>query len=109
ERILVPLAMIWYWVAAGLSRERSFASVWNDMWIPVATSYPEVAGWRPQDTGVLTRARQRIPAEALRKLKEEVVRQGLEEQSELGWWRGHRAIVWDGSTLGLEDTQELAA
>ena len=109
ERILVPTAMIWYWVAAGLSRERSFASVWAELWIPVASIHPEVAGWRPHDTGVLTRARQRIPEEALRKLKAEVSGQALEEQNEWGYWREKRVILWDGSTLSLEDTRELTA
>ena len=39
ERILVPLAMIGYWVAAALSRERSFAAVWNDAQDGLALGY----------------------------------------------------------------------
>ena len=108
ERILAPLAMLWYWVAAGLSREKSFAAVWSDLWTPVAADCPEVAGWRPEDTGVLTRARHRIPREALGKLRAEVVRQGQAERAKDDSYRGRRLLIWDGSTLSMPDEAELS-
>lgn len=109
ERVLVPIAMLWYWVAAALNRERAFAGVWADFWMPVAMHYPAVAGWRPQETGVLARARLRIKEELLAKLNAEVVRQAEAEAGAWGQWKELRLALLDGSTVSLEDRPELEA
>ena len=107
ERVLVPIAMIWFWVGAALNREKSFAAEWQELWSPVAAAYPEVAGWRPQGTGVLTRARARITSAILRKLRAEVTRQAQVESHGLSRWFGRRVVLWDGSTFSMPDEPEL--
>jgi len=106
-RVLVPLAMVWYCVAAALSREKSFAAVWHDLWMPVSVAYPKVTGWRPHETGVLSRARRRIKASAFRKLWKSVGVQSLAEGLQRWGWRSFRMKIWDGTTVCMPDEEAL--
>lgn len=104
DRILGPEVMIWYWVAATLHREQSFAAVWNDLWTPVAAEHPSLAGWG-YHSGTMSTARARISPEVLKKLRVEVAK----ETEALGGqqYQGRPVVSLDGSGFSMPDEEEL--
>ena len=65
--------------------------------------------WQVPTTKAITRARERLGAEPLRRLFVEVARPLATEQTAGAWYRGLRVLAIDGTTLDVPDTAANAA
>jgi len=98
--------MLWFWLTAGIHRERSFNAVASELWAAIAAEVPELAG-RRLNSGRMTEGRGRVPQEMIRDVREELAAKGVEEGQGMGLWRGRRVMWLDGSTLSMPDEPEL--
>ena len=60
--------------------------------------------WRVPTTKAITRARERLGAEPVRRLFVEVARPLATERTQGAWYRGRRVLAIDGTTLDVPDT-----
>jgi hypothetical protein len=65
--------------------------------------------WQVPTTKAITRARERLGAEPLRRLFVEVARPLATERTAGAWYRGLRVVAIDGTTLDVPDTAANAA
>jgi Insertion element 4 transposase N-terminal/Transposase DDE domain len=65
--------------------------------------------WQVPTTKAITRARERLGAEPLRRLFVEVARPLATERTAGAWYRGLRVVAIDGTTLDVPDTPANAA
>jgi len=106
QRVWTIELMLWFWIMAGLHRERSFRAVTMDVWGPMCAAVPELSEIRLND-GRMAEGRSRVPLEMIRSLREEFARRGVEEGQAMGLWRSRRVVWVDGTTISLQDTPEL--
>ena len=106
KRLWTVEFMLWFWLTAGIHRERSFNAVGTELWTAIVAEVPELAG-RKLNSGRMTEGRARIPVEMLREVREEFAAKGVEEGQGMGLWRGRRVMWLDGSTLSMPDEPEL--
>jgi len=106
QRLWTIELMLWFWILAGLHRERSFRGVALDLWAPLCAQLPDVAGLRLND-GRMSEGRSRVPLKMIQAIREEFARRGIDEGQGLGLWRGRRVLWADGTTLSLQDNPEL--
>jgi hypothetical protein len=106
KRLWTVEFMLWFWLTAGIHRERSFNAVGTELWTAIVAEVPELAG-RKLNSGRMTEGRARIPIEMLREVREEFAAKGVEEGQGMGLWRGRRVMWLDGSTLSMPDEPEL--
>lgn len=98
--------MLWFWIVAGVHRERSFRAVTLDWWAPVCSQIPGLADLRLND-GRMAEGRSRVPLKMIQAVREEFARLGIQEGEGLGTWRGRRVLWADGTTLSLQDEPGL--
>lgn len=106
KRLWAVEFMLWFWLTAGIHRERSFNAVGTELWTAIVAEVPQLAG-RKLNSGRMAEGRARIPVEMLRKVREEFAAKGVEEGQGMGLWRGRRVLWLDGSTLSMSDEPEL--
>ena len=106
HRVWTIELMLWFWVVAGLHRERSFKAVTTEVWAPLCAQDGRLADLRIND-GRMAEGRARVPGAMIRRVREHFAKAGVEEGEPYGLWRGHRLVWTDGSTVSLADTPEL--
>jgi len=106
KRLWTVEFMLWFWLTAGIHRERSFNAVGTELWMAILAEVPQLAG-RKLNSGRMADGRARIPVEMLRKVREEFAAKGVNEGQGMGLWRGRRVMWLDGSTLSMPDEPEL--
>lgn len=98
--------MLWFWLTAGIYRERSFNAVISEVWVPLCAHLDELSGIKI-NPGRMAEGRARVPEPLLRAIREELAQKGVQEGCQLGLWRGRRVLWLDGSTASMPDEPEL--
>lgn len=106
QRLWTIELMLWFWILAGLHRERSFRAVTTEVWSPLCAGRAELADLYPNE-GRMAEGRSRVPLKMIRWVGEEFARRGVEEGKGIGLWQGRRVVWVDGTTVSLSDTPEL--
>ena len=108
QRLWTIELMLWFWLVAGLHRERSFSAVTVEVWGPLCAETPELAALRVND-GRMAEGRSRVPLKMIRSVREEFARLGVDEGQGMGLWKARRVVWVDGTMLSLADTPKLRA
>lgn len=111
RRRKMPLeAAVWLMIGMALMRDRSIAAVAKHLGLGEGSS-----SWRPSEptgaaitSGGLSRARSRLPHEAMERLYRTSAGRWTEQVDEQNRWRGLSLFAVDGSTLRLPDTEANA-
>lgn len=104
ERLYGPVTTVLHFVAQALQREQSFAATWQELWAPVAASFPELDAEKIS-ASALTHARGRLVPEVLESLASEVCARSAEFRAPA--WRGVRLKALDCSTVSMPRDHEL--
>jgi len=106
DRRYGPVVTVLHFVAQAIQRENSFAATWQELWTPLAASFPELAVERFVPSG-LSHARARLPKEVIEFLASRACARTREVEVER--WRGLRLWALDCSTVSMPREAELFA
>jgi len=106
DRRYGPVVTVLHFVAQAIQRENSFAATWQELWTPLAASFPEMAVDRFVPSG-LAHARARLPKEVIEFLASLACARTQEIEPER--WHGLRLRALDCSTVSMPREAELFA
>jgi hypothetical protein len=106
DRRYGPVVTVLHFVAQAIQRESSFAATWQELWTPLAASFPELAVERFVPSG-LSHARARLPQPVLESLASQACARTREIEPER--WHGFRLWALDCSTVSMPRNAELFA
>jgi hypothetical protein len=106
DRLWTVELMLWFWILAGLHREKAFRAVTTEVWAPLCRDEDRLAKFQVNE-GRMAEGRSRIPLDMIRCVREEFARRGLEEGQGIGLWQGRRILWVDGTTVSLADSKVL--
>lgn len=106
-RRLAPRLMVYYVMALALYAHLSYDAVLRELveglrWLRWAGEPVRLAG-----KSAITQARQRLGAAPLRLLFERIARPIAEPRTPGAWYRAHRLVSFDGTTLDAPDVPEV--
>lgn len=98
DRRYGPVVTVLHFVAQAVQREQSFAATWQELWTPLAASFPELAVERFVPSG-LSHARARLPKKVIEHLASLACARtrGIEFER----WHGLRLWALDCSTVSM--------
>jgi hypothetical protein len=107
QRQLPARLMVYYVIALALYVQTSYGEVLRGLleglrWLRLAGTDPDLA-----DKSALTQARTRLGVDPLKQLYTRVARPCAEPGTPGAWYRGHRLVSLDGTTIDLPDTPAL--
>jgi hypothetical protein len=104
DRRYGPVVTVLHFIAQAIQRENSFAATWQELWTPLAASFPELAVERFVPSG-LSHARARLPQEVIEFLAARACARTREVERER--WHGLRLWAIDCSTVSMPRGAEL--
>jgi len=104
DRRYGPVVTVLHFLAQAIQRESSFAATWQELWTPLAASFPEMAIDRFEPSG-LSHARARLPEDVLHRLAWQASARTRESGVER--WRKFRLLALDCSTVSMPREAEL--
>jgi hypothetical protein len=106
HRLWTMELMLWFWILAGVHREKAFRAVTTEVWAPLCREEASLAQLQVNE-GRMAEGRSRVPLEMIRRAREEFARRGVEEGRGMGLWQGRRIVWVDGTTVSLADSPPL--
>jgi hypothetical protein len=107
QRQLPARLMVYYVIALALYAQVAYGEVLRGLleglrWLRLAGSDPDLA-----DKSAITKARTRLGVDPLKQLFARVARPCAEPGTPGAWYRGHRLVSLDGTTIDLPDAPAL--
>ena len=104
DRRYGPVVTVFHFLAQAIQRENSFAATWQELWTPLAATFPDVAA-APFEPSGLSHARARLPQGVLERLAAQACARTREVEVER--WHGLRLLALDCSTVSMPRGEDL--
>jgi len=106
NRTLTPIVTVLHMIMAAIWPEESFEASWQLLWDNAVGAFPRLGGRSPS-SGSLAKARARLPLGLWSRIWDFMSARAGELSEPFVRWRGHRAVLADGTCVSMPQTPDL--